>query len=125
MLIAIHPTTYRSGGFLAHGVLNGNKILKIKSAYTLACLKAKMEKEDFGLSELEAISRKYKIVSISDTFSITEQCGKIALVQSAAGSKTFFYPAPDVILQKSHMCLSTACHTGYCSVLLLKKIVEI
>ena len=22
MLITIHPTTYRSGGFLAHGVLN-------------------------------------------------------------------------------------------------------
>lgn len=93
------------------GILNGNKILKMKSAYTLACLKAKMEKEDFGLSELEAISRKYRIVSISDTFSITEQCGKIALVQSEAGSKNFFYPAPDVILQKeSYVLLNSVSH---------------
>ena len=93
------------------GILNGNKILKMKSAYTLACLKAKMEKEDFGLSELEAISRKYTVVSISDTFSITEQCGKIALVQSVAGSRTFFYPAPDVILQKeSYVLINSVSH---------------
>lgn len=29
MLIAIHPTTYRSGGFLAHGVLKINKMAKV------------------------------------------------------------------------------------------------
>lgn len=105
-------STYRydySGSY--RGIINGNKILKMKSGYTLAGLKAKMEKEDFGLSELEAISRQYRIVSISDTFSITEQCGKIALVQSEAGSKTFFYPAPDVILQKeSHVLINSVSH---------------
>ena len=27
VFIAIHPTTYRSGGFLAHGVLNETSLL--------------------------------------------------------------------------------------------------
>ena len=29
MLIAIHPTTYRRGGFLAHGVLNNSNLKNV------------------------------------------------------------------------------------------------
>ena len=43
MLIAIHPTTYRSGGFLAHGVLK----LKHNEAY-LSMLDASLDELSAG-----------------------------------------------------------------------------
>ena len=38
--IAIHPTTYRGGGFLTHGVLNVSKIALLNVSPSKSCVDA-------------------------------------------------------------------------------------
>lgn len=82
--------------------INGNKFLKMTGSYGRSCMKSKMEKEGFALSQEDLKVKQFPIVHIDGKeFFIEKKGGENFLVHSYPVGKIFYYvDRKDIVLKE-------------------------